>query len=172
MSGKKNNKVGVFGLGLLPPSARKPSLIVAACRKALQSEKASLTGELNVIFFDRQKMRELNKRYLNHSHDTDVIAFNYDADAPGSPFGDVYVSAYQAKIQAKELGHPLLREILTLVIHGTLHLLGHDDSTPRKKAVMFAKQDEIIRKVGNTVSRAAVGPKTLADDIPSQIGVT
>lgn len=140
--------INLFGLPLLPLSARKPASLKAACRRALKSEKADKAGELNIIILDRKKMRALNKRYLDHDYDTDVIAFNYPADKPlkneEAPFGDVYVSAYKARIQAKEQKHPVLKEVLTLVLHGTLHLLGYDDSTTRKKAAMFRKQDQIL----------------------------
>lgn len=140
--------IRLFGLGLLPPSARRPRLIEKSCRQTLKSEKKDGPGELNIIFSDRKKMKALNKRYLNHGHDTDVIAFRYPEEAlplgDDAPFGDIYVSARQAALQAAELGHSLVEEILTLVIHGTLHLLGYEDSTPRKKNIMFRKQDMLL----------------------------
>lgn len=140
--------INLFGLNLLPLSARKPAALKAACRRALKSEKKDGAGELNIIILDRKKMRELNKRYLNHNYDTDVIAFNYPQDkslkGEEIPFGDVYISAYKARIQAKEQGHPVLKEVITLVLHGTLHLLGYDDSTPRKKEAMFKKQGRLL----------------------------
>lgn len=95
-------------------------------------------------------MRALNKRHLNHGHDTDVIAFNHDAPPvkiADLPFGDIYVSAYQARAQAADMGHSVLVEVLTLVVHGTLHLLGYDDSTAKKKAVMFRRQDLVLSSV-------------------------
>ena len=92
-------------------------------------------------------MLSLNKRFLKRSHDTDVIAFAYEpppAGAKDSPFGDIFVSAYQARRQAREMGHPVLDEVLTLIVHGTLHLRGWEDSTPKKKAAMFRRQEEIL----------------------------
>lgn len=143
--------VNVFGAGLLPLAARKPGLIKKAAELTLAKEGVRTKGELNVVVVDRKKMLAINKQYLAHHHDTDVIAFNYDA-GPGSggdgeAFGDVYVSAYQARRQAAELEHPVLKEVLTLVIHGTLHLVGYDDSTPRQKAAMFRRQEALLREV-------------------------
>lgn len=143
-------KVAVFGASRLPPSARRPALVKRACALALRGEGAVGPGELNVVFLDRRKMLELNKRFLSHSHDTDVIAFRYDDEPPGGPsrpFGDVYVSAFQARRQAAQLGHSVLREALTLVVHGTLHLVGYDDATPRQRAAMFAEQDRILARL-------------------------
>ena len=142
--------VQVAGLRLLPPSARKPKRIKEACRRTLKNEKADGFGELNIVFLGRKEMRALNKRYLVHDYDTDVIAFPYASPAAvgrgrDKPFGDVFISVHQAKIQAEELGHPLLTEVLTLVIHGTLHLLGYRDDTPRRKAAMFRAQDRLLR---------------------------
>ena len=139
--------IGVSALSLLPSSARRRKLIEKAVLATFRSEKRRVPGEISVIFMDRAKMRRLNKQYLDHTHDTDVIAFNYDADVPGAPFGDIYISAFQARRQAKELGHPVLKEVLTLVVHGTLHLLGYDDATPRQKAVMFRKQDAVLSRL-------------------------
>ena len=96
-------------------------------------------------------MRELNEQFLGHSHDTDVIAFRYDSAPPKgdeAPFGDVFISAYQAGVQAKQLGHPVLTEALTLVVHGTLHLLGYGDATPRQKTLMFSKQSRCLAALG------------------------
>jgi probable rRNA maturation factor len=139
-------KVQVHGLSLLPATARKAAAVKTACLAALKLEKAKAAGELNVVFMDRRPMRALNRRFLDHDYDTDVIAFRYDdgPTAEDSPFGDVYISAYMARRQASELGHPVLDEVLTLAVHGTLHLLGWDDATPRAKKAMFARQDKIL----------------------------
>lgn len=140
--------VRLFHIGRLPACARRPRLIRKACLSAIKSEGLKGRGELNIIFVDREGMLALNKRFLRHNYDTDVIAFSYSAEerARDSPFGDIYISAFQARRQAREIGHPVLREILTLVIHGTLHLLGYRDDAPRRQAEMFKKQDEILRR--------------------------
>ncbi len=139
-------KVQVFRATLLPASARRPAAIRKAVRSALKLEKAAAAGELNVIFLDRGRMREMNRMFLSRGHDTDVIAFRYDPDRrnPEAPFGDVYISAYMARRQAKQLKHSVLREVLTLAVHGTLHLLGYDDHTLRERRTMFKRQDQIL----------------------------
>jgi probable rRNA maturation factor len=146
--------IQIAGVSKLPASARKPALIKKAVELTLKSEKARVAGELNVVFVDRKKMLRLNKQFLQHSWDTDVIAFNYDGSPEGAdaPFGDVFISAFQARKQAKDLEHTVLEEALTLVVHGTLHLLGYDDATKKQKAAMFAKQDKILAKLGISVA--------------------
>lgn len=140
--------IRISGTSLLPPAARKTALLARACRLAL-GPKARRAGELNVVFVGRAEMRRLNWSFLRHRHDTDVIAFPY-APVPGDPapaFGDVYVSAHMVRAQARALGHPPLTEALTLVLHGTLHLLGYRDSSPALKARMFRRQDRLLARL-------------------------
>ncbi|MFA6002568.1 MAG: rRNA maturation RNase YbeY [Elusimicrobiota bacterium] len=146
----KNRKVTlrVSGLYLLPPSARRAGRIRSVCRRILHRGTGA-AGEVNIVFLDRARMRTLNRRYLDRSHDTDVIAFAYTEDAgprPGErPFGDIFISAYQARVQAAALGHDVLVEVLTLAAHGALHLLGYDDATPRGRDRMFRMQTAALR---------------------------
>jgi rRNA maturation RNase YbeY len=143
--------IRLSGLSLLPPSARKPRLLEKACRDAL-GPKLREGAEVNVVFLSNRSLRRLNKRFLGHDRNTDVIAFGYEP-LPGVPrsaqdsLGDIYVSAEQARTQARALGHTVLRETLTLVIHGALHLAGHDDSNATLKARMFRQQDRILDRV-------------------------
>lgn len=144
--GKERLTLRISGLRRLPPSARRPARIRAVCRRILRPGAA---GEVNIVVLDRSRMRALNRRYLDRGHDTDVIAFAYTEDAgprPGErPFGDIFISAYQARRQAAELGHGALTEVLTLVAHGALHLLGYDDATERGRARMFRLQTAALQ---------------------------
>jgi probable rRNA maturation factor len=150
--GREALTVRVAGLSALPRSARRPALIEGAVRRAFALEAPRLRGEVAVVFVDRARMRALNRQYLGHDYDTDVLAFAHER-APGvpageAPIGDVYVSGWMAARQARELGHAVLREALTLAAHGALHLLGHDDASARGRARMFRRQDEIVAWVG------------------------
>ncbi|MBI3549354.1 MAG: rRNA maturation RNase YbeY [Elusimicrobia bacterium] len=139
-------KITLFHGALLPASCRKERLFRAACAAALGRKKTS-PGELNLIFMSNREIRRVNKQYLNHDFATDVIAFPYESAGPrgaSQPFGDVYVSVDQARLQAKELGHSHLKELLTLAVHGTLHLMGFDDHAPADRKRMFARQDAIV----------------------------
>jgi rRNA maturation RNase YbeY len=149
--------IRLFHAALLPASARKPALLKSAARRALRLEGADRPGELNIVFLDRKKMRGMNRRFLRHGHDTDVIAFRYPEEGvqegPDIPFGDVYISAHQARLQARRMGHPVLAEVSVLIVHGVLHLLGWRDDSPRLKAKMFRRQDEVLHGKGKTKGR-------------------
>jgi rRNA maturation RNase YbeY len=86
----------------------------------------------------------LNKAFIGKSHRTDVIAFNYPpSPAPDAAFGDIFVCLPQARAQARELGHPLERELLLLALHGALHLAGMDDNTAARRAAMHRRAERL-----------------------------
>jgi len=149
--GREILNIRLAGLSLLPASARKPRLLEAAVRRAFSREKSKKSGEVNIIFVSGKDMRAMNLEFLGHDYDTDVIAFEHppapDIPAAETPIGDIYISSTMAARQARELGHAVLREVLTLAVHGALHLLGHDDASPRAKARMFRRQDEILERL-------------------------
>ena len=150
--GSEGLTVSVSGLASLPRAARKRALIASAVRTAFALEKSKRRGDVGVIFVSRAEMRRMNWRYLGHDTDTDVITFEHDrfpgVPASEQPIGDVFISGWMAAKSAKELGHSSLHETLTLAAHGALHLLGHDDHSPRAKARMFRRQDEILEALG------------------------
>jgi probable rRNA maturation factor len=61
--------------------------------------------------------------------------------------GDIYISSWMAREQAQSMGHPILRETLTLVAHGALHLLGYRDDTEPERKKMFRKQDRVLSQI-------------------------
>ena len=132
----------------LPETARRAALYRDTVELAFATSKKKFSGEVNVIFLGRAEMLRMNRHYLGHDYDTDVITFEHD-QAPGvtgdeHPIGDIIVSAWMTRRQAKELGHSAAVEASTLVAHGALHLLGHDDSRPGAKARMFKVQDRVV----------------------------
>lgn len=146
--GRQGLTLRIAGLAALPASARKPRLFETAVRRAFARERPRAKGEVSVVITTRTRMRDLNLEFLGRDCDTDVIAFEHDP-VPGLPsteqaLGDIYISSWMAARQAKELGHGVLREALTLAVHGALHILGYHDAVPRDRARMFRRQDEIM----------------------------
>lgn len=123
-----------------PAARRRKALLARAVLKALPRAR----GEVNLVFVGGPEIVRLNKAFIGKSHRTDVIAFNYPAcPAPGAPFGDIFVCLPQARQQARELGHPLERELLLLALHGALHLAGMDDDTAARRAAMHRKAEKL-----------------------------
>lgn len=108
--------------------------------------------EFNVIIVNNEYIHALNREYRHIDSKTDVISFaleDYkDVELSVRTLGDIYISIEQARFQAKEYGHSLLRELSFLSIHGFYHLLGYDHMKLEDEKVMFAKQEEVLDKYG------------------------
>ncbi|MCK7481783.1 MAG: rRNA maturation RNase YbeY [Candidatus Moduliflexus flocculans] len=98
----------------------------------------------------------MNRDYLGIDAPTDVLSFpasetdgsQIDPEA-GSPYlGDILISLPYAARSAAQAGHPLEAEVQLLVVHGVLHLLGHDHAKVREKAKMWKAQAEILESLG------------------------
>jgi probable rRNA maturation factor len=113
-------------------------------RWTLQRERARPV-ELSIALLSDESIAALNETHLAHPGPTDVISF--PLEQPGAPLvGDVYVGYEQAGRQAAELGIELREELLRLVIHGTLHILGwdHPDTPDRTHSPMYQRQEELL----------------------------
>ncbi|MFQ5881462.1 MAG: rRNA maturation RNase YbeY [Candidatus Methylomirabilales bacterium] len=105
------------------------------------------SGEVSVLLVDNHAIRLLNKAYRNHDRPTDVLAFPQQEGLPAPHrhlLGDVVISVETAARQANEHGHSLDQELALLLIHGILHLLGYDDTTPPARRRMWAKQAQLL----------------------------
>lgn len=119
---------------------------------ALKFEKLE-NVEFNVIFVDKNRIRQINKEYREIDRVTDVISFaledNEDLEFEfGRLLGDIYICVDKMKSQALEYGHSLLREQGFLTVHGLLHLLGYDHMTKEEEKVMFERQELILDGYG------------------------
>ena len=82
---------------------------------------------LSITFVGRAAMSEMNYRYLRHRGPTDVISFGLGRTGKsGAVIGDIYICPEVARENAQRQGIPIGEEVLRLVVHGTLHVLGHD----------------------------------------------
>ncbi|MBT8397809.1 MAG: rRNA maturation RNase YbeY [Gemmatimonadetes bacterium] len=123
------------------------ALLLRGCLAALEAEGIR-DAEISVTLLDDDRILELNKEYLGKDWPTDVVAF--PLHSPGEPvLGDVYLGFEQARRQAEALQIPLEEELLRLVIHGTLHVLGyrHPDGDDRAESEMFRKQERLLTAV-------------------------
>jgi probable rRNA maturation factor len=127
------------------------NLLENAARAALEHESASSDSDLSIILTDDARLHELNLNYLNVDAPTDVLSFPASETDPetGAPYiGDILISIPRAQSQAAAAGHPLEAEVQLLVVHGVLHLLGHDHARTKEKARMWKAQAEILERLG------------------------
>ena len=118
----------------------------------LDQMHVSSDAEVNIIFIEAKPMEELHVRWLNLPGPTDVMSFpmdelrepSDDEDPPLGLLGDIVLCPQVTARQAAENGREPDAEAEYLLIHGLLHLLGHDHAEPEEKAVMFGLNDRII----------------------------
>lgn len=91
------------------------------------------------------RMASLNEHFLNHPGPTDVITFDLSEGEPGWLYGEIFICPKVALEQARHYGCPWEQEVLRYVIHGVLHLLGHDDQTPTARRRMKAVENRTLR---------------------------
>jgi len=109
-------------------------------------------NELTIVLESSKKLKELNYFYLGIDEITDVLSFNSGETNPETGniyLGDIVISFEKAVDQAKDKSHPIEFEILTLIVHGILHLIGYDHLTEPDTTIMFEKQEEILRAIYN-----------------------
>ncbi|MFT4147997.1 MAG: rRNA maturation RNase YbeY [Micrococcaceae bacterium] len=104
--------------------------------------------ELSLVFVDEQEMEHLHVTWLDLAGPTDVMSFPMDELEVGAQegiLGDIVLCPTVTAQQAKAAGHSVRQENCLLVIHGILHLLGHDHYDPEEKKIMFSLQDSILK---------------------------
>ena len=109
--------------------------------------------DVGIIFVDEGPMTDLHVRWMDEPGPTDVLSFPMDELRPGSEemispegvLGDIVVCPQVAQKQAETAGHETINEILMLVTHGMLHLVGFDHAEPEEEKEMFSLQAELLR---------------------------
>lgn len=127
------------------------ALLKRAAQAALVHQAQPLDVELSIVLTNEARLHELNLNYLGIDAPTDVLSFPASETDPQSGaryIGDVLISIPRAQAQADVAGHPLESEVQLLVIHGVLHLLGHDHAEVEEKARMWKAQGEILSELG------------------------
>ncbi|WP_141734729.1 rRNA maturation RNase YbeY [Oligoflexus tunisiensis] len=121
--------------------------------------------EVSWDFIDQDEMQALNQQYRGRDRSTDVLSFpqeewdeplhfeapswplpdtDHDAHEPPQMLGDVIISPEDALANANHIGHGLDRETAFLLVHGILHLCGHDHMQPEEEQRMIAEQQAIM----------------------------
>ena len=116
-----------------------------------QASRESLDSELTIVLTNDARLKELNRDYLGIDAPTDVLSFpasETDPETGARYIGDILISIARAQSQATAAGHPLESEVQLLVVHGVLHLLGHDHAEAQEKARMWQAQTEILAQLG------------------------
>jgi len=120
-----------------------------AAAVTLKSEKVR-DAMLSITFVGRAAISRLNRRYLGHEGATDVISFGLErVSKRDAVLGDIYICVEVARENARRQRIAAGEELLRLVVHGTLHILGHDHPTgaTRTTSPMWRRQEKILARI-------------------------
>ena len=127
--------------------------------QTLVLEEVNSPVELGLVITDDETIRQLNRSYRGRDEATDVLSFAFLEDSQATPFvnppngvlhlGEVILSYPRAVTQAEEHHHPLEHELALLVIHGVLHLLGHEDEDAQGEAKMRAEEKRVLGELSH-----------------------
>jgi probable rRNA maturation factor len=105
--------------------------------------------EVNLVFIDIAEMTELHIKWMDEGGATDVLSFPMDMPASENEavtLGDIVISPVVAAQQAAVAGHSAEHEIFILAAHGLLHILGYDHAELSEEKLMFALQEDLVKK--------------------------
>jgi probable rRNA maturation factor len=128
--------------------------------KALIAEQAPPGAEISLVLVSQDRIHELNRDYRGKDKATDVLSFSMSeqkdeeeqTDFVEPPdglihLGEVIISYPQALIQAGEHHHSLKKELVILIVHGVLHILGYDHEKPELEPLMQAREKDILTEI-------------------------
>ena len=133
--------------------ANRQNLLTLDTRRLEQAAQAILrdagitSAELSIALVDDAAIHQLNRQYLEHDNPTDVLSFVLEREQ-GHLDGEVIVSTETAVRSARQFGWAAEDELLLYVIHGTLHLVGHDDLELEQQTAIRAAERRYLALFG------------------------
>ncbi|HET9426456.1 MAG TPA: rRNA maturation RNase YbeY [Gemmatimonadaceae bacterium] len=127
----------------------------AVVEGVLRAEKVR-RALVSVAFVGDRAITTLNATHLGHRGPTDVISFGFERPTPGDPVvGDIYIAPRVAARNARARKVGVREELTRLLVHGTLHVLGHDhpDDEEREHSAMWKRQERLVRRLSGTGAR-------------------
>jgi probable rRNA maturation factor len=126
--------------------------LVALATFALDRLRIHPLAELSIVLVDEETMSAYHERFMGEPGPTDVLSFPMDElraptgeeEPPEGLLGDIVLCPQVTSRQAAEHGRTAEEEAEYLLVHGLLHLLGHDHAEPEEKKVMFDLKDAVL----------------------------
>jgi probable rRNA maturation factor len=145
------------------PHAGVPGASVARGARAMLTAIEMGDHELSVVLTDDDRMKLLNRTYRKKDKPTDVLAFSQRegklGDRAGRLLGDVVVSVPTARRQSQGTSRDVFAEVLWLVAHGLLHLVGWDHDTPARDRRMRKETARLFEAARSAARRAVRTPR-------------
>lgn len=120
---------------------------IKAWLRSVAAGRGYTIGDLNYIFCDDEYLLSINRQYLGHDYYTDIITFDSREDASSRRIdGDIFISVDTVRANGDEYGEGFDREIMRVIAHGLLHLVGEDDVTPALQKKMRAAENAALKQ--------------------------
>ena len=100
---------------------------------------------LDYVFCSDEYLHKINVEYLNHDTYTDIITFDLGEPTDDAISGEIYISIDRVKENAQIHGSQYKDELLRVVAHGLLHLIGYPDKSEQEALVMRGKEEDALR---------------------------
>lgn len=124
--------------------------VVHSLITALKEEYQLDIISLSISFIKSSELLKINREYLGHDYETDVITFNYSKQKKKID-AEILISFEEAKQNAKKYNVSFGKELMRLVIHGVLHLLRFDDKNAVSKKIMKKEENKLINRFNFTL---------------------
>ncbi len=130
--------------------------VIEAVRYVLARHEVEEGTALTIVVTGDEQVRELNRQFRDVDAATDVLSFPADPlpeemTEEGPYLGDLVIAYPYSVHQAEEAGHSLDDELILLVVHGTLHLLGYDHDDDENQATMWEQQQDALDAAGVSI---------------------
>lgn len=139
------------------PLAHRLDAPLRALVRSVIAQEGRKLGEIAVVLTDDDELRALNRRWRGIDRATDVISFAYDEHEPDAETrpvnGDLVVSMDRVRDQAKRWRVSDGAELARLVVHGALHLCGHDHAKADERRLMRGREERSLRAVRAMVAK-------------------
>ena len=127
----------------------KEKRLVSKWLRQVAQQRGYRIGELNYIFCSDPYLLAINRQFLDHDYETDIITFDNSEDyfletGHKGVSADIYISIDTVRINAEAYGEGFDREIHRVMVHGLLHLIGYDDVTVWKQQRMRAAENRAL----------------------------
>lgn len=133
-------------------------LLRRIARHVLEMELSVENYELGIHLVDADEMASVNEEFLGHEGSTDVITFDHNEQAPSAVnppatlHGEIFISLPDAVKQAREFKTTWQSELVRYLIHGILHLRGHDDLHRTARREMKREENRLVKRVAEIFS--------------------